>query len=95
VLIATLGVNVGLIYNLLFPMMKWENVNKPVKQSLSVLFTMLTAFILAALLVVFAIYSTLHILLTLGISVGVIAVLVVATYVFICQKGEKLLLERA
>ena len=94
VLIALLGGNLGLIYNLLFPMMKWDNPNKPVKQGVSVLLSTMTAFVFAALMGVGAYFINLQTEILFAIYAGILLSLVVASYIFLMKKGEKLLLEK-
>ena len=42
----------GVFFNVLFPVLKWENPNKPVKQSLAVFLCLLTSFLVMALFIV-------------------------------------------
>ena len=94
VLIALLGGNLGLIYNLLFPVMKWENPSKPIKQSLSVLLCTITAMAMAGLLGVGAFYISLKTEILFAIFAGALLVLNVVSYMFIMKYGEKLLIDR-
>lgn len=92
---SVLGGNLGLIYNLKFPMMKWDNENKPVKQGLSVFLCVATSFALGAALAVSAYFIVVKELATTAaylVSVAFIEVVAaVVTYAVIATKGEKLI----
>lgn len=98
ILISTLtplfGGNLGLIYNLLFPMMKWDNVIKPIKQGVSTFLTVFTAMIVAAIEGVLLYLTMPNFTLPLVIITAVLLVLTVGSYWLICVKGEKLLLKK-
>ena len=89
-----LGGNLGLIYNLIFPMMKWDNITKPIKQGASTFLTVLSAMIIAVLEGVLLYFTMPNFTLPLGIIAGVLLILTVGSYYLICTKGEKLLVKK-
>ena len=91
---AFLGGNLGMTFNILFPMMKWDNINKPVKQGASLLMTMLVAMVLAALFGVGAIYLELSTFWFLFIIFAFTLILNVTLYVILMKKGEKLIIQK-
>lgn len=90
-LYALLGGSLGLTFNLLFPYMKWDNINKAVKQSISVLFTILTGFALAGATFAFLSFVNLSLELKMGLICLVIVALNALIYYLIMKKGEKLI----
>ncbi len=93
--ISALGGNLGLIYNLKFPMMKWDSANKPVKQGLSVFLCVATSFVLSAALALSAYFIVVKELASVTaylVSVAAaLAITVGITYATIAIKGEKLI----
>ena len=89
---ALLSGNVGLIFNLLMPVMKWENVNRVVKQSgavgLSVFCSMVVSAIVALL---FFVWTYQNILVKYILVCAFLLVATIVTFVIIVLKGEKLL----
>lgn len=94
ILIALLGGSAGLLYNLLFPMMKWDNVQKAVKQGLSLILCIVTAFAFTALFVVGAIYLPISSEIILTIYVVTLLLLNVIVYGVLMTKGEKLIVDK-
>lgn len=93
VLCVLLSGNIGMTFNLLFPVLKWENVNKAVKQGTSVLLSVISALILSAIVVVVMfVWEHQDLLLKHILLLLFLAVITVLTQVFITLKGEKLLL---
>ncbi|MBQ3047272.1 MAG: hypothetical protein IJD54_04410 [Clostridia bacterium] len=89
--IAMLGGGVGLMLNLLFPSMNWDNPIKAVKQSLSVFLCILVAMLFAAGLFVIGFFVPLALIYNLLIILGVVLIFNALVYGFIIIKGEKLL----
>lgn len=89
--ISLLGGNLGLIFNVLFPVFKWEHPNKVVKESLSIFITMVSSLLYAGLIVgaTFLIkIPAIYLLLAVAILSTVLTIL---TYLFIMLKCEKIL----
>ena len=89
--ISLLGGNLGLIFNVLFPVFKWEHPNKVVKESLSIFITMVSSLLYAGLIVgaTFLIkIPAIYLLLAVAILSTVLTIL---TYLFIIIKCEKIL----
>jgi len=80
-----------MIFNILLPMMKWDNINKPVKQGGALLLTMLCAFVFAGLFGVGAIYLKIATFWILFIAFSFTIVLNVVVYLLLMTKGEKLI----
>jgi hypothetical protein len=91
VLIASLAGNLGLTFNILFPNFKWENVNKVVKQSVSVTFTIFSGMLFAGGLYALLALVNWDILLKLVLIVLALAILNALTFAFVLLKGEKIL----
>ncbi len=89
--ISLLGGNLGMIFNILLPMMKWDNINKPVKQGGALLLTMLCAFVFAGLFGVGAIYLKITTFWILFIAFSFTIVLNIVVYLLLMTKGEKLI----
>jgi ABC-2 type transport system permease protein len=89
---ALLGGNIGLLLNLLLPVLKWETPNRVVKQggavALSSFFAMFVCALLAVVLFVWT-YQNLFIKYVIIASVLVLAFII--TSIIIATKGEKLL----
>ncbi len=90
-IIASLGGNAGLLINILLPKMKWENENQVVKQSASVLVTVLLSFVFAILFGLGAAYIPLSAEWLLTITGAFSLFCTVAVYVVIMKKGESIL----
>lgn len=93
-LLATLGGSLGLIFNLLFPKMNWDNDGQAVKQSGASLLCVLSSFVFTAIFVLVGIYVKLPAVWQLFIETAFLFALNVATYWFISEKGEALLVKR-
>lgn len=93
-LYAVLGGNLGLLFNLLFPMMKWDNIQKPVKSSTSLLLTMLVGMAIAG--GVFAILYFVNIKTWIKLLIIFLFLLIfcILTYKVIAKKGEKWLIQK-
>lgn len=93
--ISMLGANLGLLFNALFPKLKWENPNEVVKQSAPVLLTMLVSFILSALLGVFGyFYGLYNPIIMLTVTTVILLSLAVVTYLVVLEYAEKLLMKK-
>ena len=86
----------GLLLNLLFPKYTWENPNQPIKQSLCVFLTMMSAFIFAALCVFLAIVNDLSLesYIVFIIELALMVILTVITHILVYKKGEKLFFKK-
>ena len=93
-LYSVLGGNLGLLFNLLFPMMKWENITKAVKQSPSVFFTVLSSMLLAGGVFCLLFFAKLEIEIAMLIIFIVLASLSILTYYLIMKHGEKLIIKK-
>lgn len=89
--IALLGGAIGLIFNLLFPSLNWENEVKAIKQSLSVFLSILVSLFFAAGLFVLGFFLSINYVYILLIVTGLLLLLNIVGYWFIYSKGEKLL----
>ncbi len=94
VLYSVLGGNLGLLFNLLFPMMKWDNITKAVKQSFSVFFTILIGMLLAGGVFSLLFFSKLKMEISLLIIFVVLAFLSALTYSLIMKFGENLIIKK-
>ncbi len=90
-LYSVLGGNVGLIMNLLFPYMKWDNIAKPVKQGISTLFTILIGLVMAGGVFAFLYFAKMRIEIMFLLIFIFLIVSSVITYIIIVKQGEKLL----
>ncbi len=88
--ISTFGGLFGLLMNLIFPKLKWENENQPVKQGLPTFLTTISAFVFVAVLVVVGIYAQLSLELLLAIYSAFFIAVCVALYSILFKYGEKL-----
>lgn len=95
ILLSVLPANAGLLINLLFPMLNWDNENKPIKQGASVLVTMLFGFILAGLFGVGAYFIKVSTKILLLIILLISLLLTILTYLLIIKKGDKILGRKA
>ena len=93
-LYSILGGNIGLLFNLLFPMMKWDNIQKPVKSSTSLLLTMLCGVAIAGGVFALLYFVDIKVWIKLLIIFSVLVVLSLLTYNIIMKKGEKWLIEK-
>lgn len=93
-LLAVLGSYSGLIFNLLFPVMKWESPNKVVKQSTSIIMCMLESFVLAGGLFAFIYFVNVGMVVKLACILGLLIVLTVLAYLIVDKKGERLLINK-
>ncbi|MBO7149783.1 MAG: hypothetical protein J6V71_02705 [Clostridia bacterium] len=94
VLYSVLGGNLGLLFNLLFPMMKWDNITKAVKQSFSVFFTVLVGMLMAGGVFCLLFFVELKIELLFLIIFAVLASFCALTYYLIMKNGEKLIIKK-
>ena len=94
-LYAILGGNLGLMFNLLFPYMNWDNITKAVKQGVSVFFTMLCGMAFAGGIFAF-IYFALGITLEIKFLIifAFLLVMSILTYALIIRYGEKLIIKK-
>lgn len=94
VLLAFLGGSLGLVFNLLFPKLKWDNETQVVKQSLPVFLTMICAFAVCALFAVEAVFLPVSPVWKLFIADAVMFVANILLYALIAEKGEKLIMKK-
>ena len=92
--ISLLGGNLGMIFNILFPMMKWDNINKPVKQGVALLLTMACAFILAGLFGAGAIYLKISTFWLLFIAFTLTLTLNIVIYILLMKKGVDIIKQK-
>ncbi len=88
--VALLGGNIGLLFDLRFPTLKWENETKPVKQGVALLLSMACAFVLTAAFFLMMFYINLSFAALLAIIAGTVVVLTAATFVLVFTEGKKL-----
>ncbi len=93
-LLATLGGSMGLLFNLLFPKMKWDNDGQAVKQSSASLLCVVFAFVFVALFLIAAIYVSIPPAWLLFIETAFLFAVNIAAYWFISEKGERVLIKR-
>ena len=89
--IALLGGGIGLLANLLFPLLNWENPNKPVKQSLAVFITIISAMAFAGGFFAISYFASIKTIYQLLIFFGIVVISNLVVYGIIRYKGEKLL----
>ena len=94
VLTAALGGNMGLIFNLLFPLMKWDNINKAVKQGTSSFFTVLISMVLAAVEGVLLYFAIPDFTLTLSLIAVALIIFTVSTFAVLYKYGESLIIKK-
>lgn len=94
-LLSTLGGSLGLIFNILFPKMNWDNDGQAVKQSGASLLCVLNAFVFTAIFVLVGIYVELPAVWLLFIETAFLFAVNIAAYWFISEKGEAVLIKRA
>ncbi len=84
--------NVGLILNLLFPVMKWDSVNKPAKQSVSILLCSVCALVMTVITaVLFFVWNYQNLLVKYIITSSILLMITIVTSIVLALKGEKLL----
>ncbi len=93
-LFAILGGNLGLLFNLLFPYMKWDNITKAVKQGVSVFFTVLCGMVIAGAVFAFLYFVNLDLEIKLIIVFAVLSILSNIIYVIISKCGERLIIKK-
>lgn len=86
--------NLGMIFNMLFPYMKWENITKAVKQSISVLFTVLCGMTMAGLIFVALFFLEWQAEWIFALILATLLLLSIITYIIIDRKGEKLIIKK-
>ena len=87
---ALLGGNIGLLFDLRFPTLKWDNEVKPVKQGVALLLTMLCSFVLTIAFFLIVYYVKLSTLALFGILAGITVTLTAVTFVLVFTEGKKL-----
>lgn len=90
-LLAVLGGSLGLIFNILFPRMNWDNDGQAVKQSGASLLCVLSGFVFTAIFVVCGIYVKLSAVWLLFIETAFLFAVNIIAYWFISKKGELVL----
>ncbi len=93
-LYAILGGNLGLMFNLLFPYMKWDNITKAVKQGVSVFFTVLCGMVIAGAVFAFLYFVNLDLEIKLIIVFAFLSILSNITYMIISKYGERLIIKK-
>ena len=83
----------GLMINLWFPKLNWENETQVVKQSLSVLLSMLFNFVVAAIPVAIYLIFNISITLVALITIGLYLICLIAFVCMLFTKGKKLLIK--
>jgi ABC-2 type transport system permease protein len=91
VLISVLAVCLGLLVNILFPMMNWDNESKPIKQGASILVTMALGILLAGLFGVGAYFIKVKPEILFGIILLITMALTLSVYLLIIKKGSSIL----
>jgi ABC-2 type transport system permease protein len=92
--IPLLASNVGLLVNVLFPMMKWDNPTKPVKQGVSILLATLVGFVYTVLQFSIVYFIPLPVNALIGICLAFTVVLSIASYLLVYFKGEEWLIKK-
>lgn len=92
--IGFLGSIIGLLMNLLFPMMKWDNESVPVKQGASVLLTMLCGTGYAGLMLLAVIFIPLPLIAVLLICLTLTIILVAIFYYIVYKKCDRLIAKK-
>ena len=93
-LYSLLGGNLGLLANLLFPMMKWDNIQKPIKSSTSVVITMLSGMFIAGGVFALLYFVNVKTWVKLLIIFSVLLSLTILTYKIIMKKAKSGLYKR-
>ncbi len=91
VLLSVLAVCSGLLVNILFPMMNWDNESKPIKQGVSTLVTMVLGILLAGIFGVGAYFIKVNPEILLGIILFITMALTLGFYLLIIKKGSSIL----
>lgn len=81
--------NIGMIFNLLFPYLKWENITKAVKQSTATFFTVIIGMVFAGLVFVSIFFIKWQIEWIFALILAVLLLATVLTYLVIDKKGEQ------
>ena len=92
--VGLLGSVLGLLMNLLFPMMKWDNESVPVKQGAAVLLTMLCGMGYTGIMLLAVIFIPLPSIAVLLISLLLTAILVTLFYSIIYKKCDSLIAKK-
>jgi len=93
-LYAVLGGNLGLLFNLLFPYMKWDNISKAVKQGLSIVFTILSGIAVAGGVFALLYFVKLEIEIMFAIIFAFLCIMSAVSYFLIRKYGEKLIIKK-
>ncbi len=93
-LYAILGGNLGLLFNLLFPYMNWDNIAKAVKQGASVMFTVLCGMAIAGGTYAFLNFVNLALEIKLLIMFAFLSILSNIIYIIISKYGERLIIKK-
>ncbi len=93
-LYSVLGGNLGLLFNLLFPMMKWDNITKAVKQGLSLVLTVLVGMAIAGGVFCLFFFVQLDLEILLLIVFLLLSSLSALTYYLIMKNGERLIIKK-
>ncbi len=88
--ISTFGGLFGLVMNLCFPKLKWENENVPVKQGLPTFLTMVIALIFTAIFIVMAVYVNLSFNALLAIYASFFMIISLVLYIVLYKCGKRM-----
>ncbi len=94
VTITLFGGGIGMLWNLIVPMMKWENPKQPVKSSGASGLTVLTNFIVTAILVLSGFFIPLSAPIIIAIMTLFSITICIIVNIIILKKGEKLIAKR-
>ena len=89
------GGSLGLIFNVLFPNLKWDTVNKAVKQGGALFLMVIIAMLLSALMAIIMFILVADLMVKLIIIAVLFVALNIFAYIFIMNKCEELLKKRS
>ena len=92
--IALLAGAIGLMFNLLFPKMKWESTTAAIKQSTSVALSLGCAFVYMAVCFLIGYFIPLSPVINLIIVLALTVVLNVILHILVYKNGERLIMEK-
>ena len=93
--IVLFGGNLGLILNVYFPNLKWETVNKAVKQGGALMLMVMVSLIASALLGIIMLVLVADVMVKLIIVAVLFTALTISSYIFIIKKCEGILTKRS
>jgi ABC-2 type transport system permease protein len=89
-----LGGEIGLLMNILFPKLDWDNENVPIKQGGAVLLTVLCAILYTVIQFLIVYFIPLPVNALIGICLAFTVVLSIASYLLVYFKGEEWLIKK-